>query len=165
MITSELTAESVTNVVAASLVYLTSPENGDTVIAPTNVTLAANALISGGSFTNVEFLDGGVKAGEDPDAPYTFTLGNPSTGLHTLTVVAVTSTGVRRTSAPVALIVSAPVPPPTALTLVPTGAAWRYLAGSTAAPATWPCWAPAPAAAAACGPCCRRSSMRPRSSC
>jgi hypothetical protein len=132
-----LTAESTTNVVSAQLVYLTAPDDGAVVITPTNLTLTANALISGGSFTNVEFLDGGVKIGEDAAAPYTALLTNPTPGLHLLTAVAITGTGTRRTSAPVNLTVTVPAPAPIAQALVTTGAVWRYLAGASAAPATW----------------------------
>ncbi len=131
-----LTAD--TNVTQTHFVYLTGPEPGAVFAAPTNLTLSANALITVGSFTNVEFFDGAVKFGEDNAAPYNFVLINPSFGAHTLSAVAVTSGGIRRTSPPVAITVAQPAAPPVALTLVPPGATWRYMASASAPAATWP---------------------------
>ncbi len=133
-----LTAESATNVVQAYSVYLTGPDNGAVFTTPANVTLTANALITVGAFTNVEFFDGAIKLGEDPTAPYSFLLSNPSTSGHILSAVATTSGGIRRTSPPVAITVAQPVTLPVSLALVPAGSTWRYMATNVAQPASWP---------------------------
>ncbi len=133
-----LTADATTNVFNASLVYLASPEHNAVFAPPTNLTLVASAFTTQAAFTNVEFFDGAVKLGEDAAAPFTLALNNPSSGQHILKAVARNSGGVRFTSAPVTITISVPAPASLpALTLMPTGAVWRYLSQSVAAPANW----------------------------
>jgi hypothetical protein len=131
------TAESATNVVQANLVYLTGPENGALFTTPANVTLTANAIITVGAFTNVEFFDGAVKVGEDDSAPFSILLSDPSVGGHLLAAVATTSGGIRRTSPPVVITISEPVQAPVSIALVPAGSTWRYMSTNVAQPASW----------------------------
>ncbi len=103
-----LSAEVTTNVAPAALVYLTSPANRSVLFAPTNLTLAANALSKPATVTNVEFFADGAKIGQDSLAPYSLDWSNPTPGVHTVAVAATLSSALRLTSAPVSITVSAP---------------------------------------------------------
>jgi len=75
------------------VITITSPTAGQSFPAPATVNIAANAFISTGSITKVEFYNGTSKLGEDTTAPYTFTWGNVSAGNYTLISKALGSTG------------------------------------------------------------------------
>ena len=134
-----LTADSTASIVQGSIVYLSAPESGSAFTSPTNLALSAIALATSGSFTNVEFFDGAVKLGEDATVPFSFAWNGVPTGSHTLTARAKNTGGITVTSGPVSITVTLPssAPPAVALTLISTGANWRYLAGASAAPANW----------------------------
>src|SRR5581483_680225 len=52
-------------------VTITNPASGVTLSAPASLTLAASANDSDGSVTNVQFLQGAVSLGNDPNSPFT----------------------------------------------------------------------------------------------
>jgi len=130
-----LTGESTMNVARATIIYIASPADNAAFTSPTNIMITANAFGAPAIVTNVEIYDGALASVDA--APYTTVLSNPSDGLHVLRAISTDANGLRRTSAPVSITVSAPVDPPLALTLVQTGAVWRYLSGTVAAPAGW----------------------------
>jgi hypothetical protein len=99
-------------------VTIASPVDG-AVIGSSNVVVTANASDTDGSVTMVEFLVNGVSAGIATSPPFTFTHVNTTPGTYSLTAVAIDSTGVNATSAPVTISV---VP-----WLVPSSAEWKYL--------------------------------------
>ncbi|HVF51360.1 MAG TPA: Ig-like domain-containing protein [Pyrinomonadaceae bacterium] len=86
---------------APPTVSVTSPTNGKTFAAPTNVTVAANVMDSDGSISKVEFFRGSTKLGEDTSAPYSYTLSNVSAGSYALTALATDNHGLSATSAAV----------------------------------------------------------------
>jgi hypothetical protein len=67
------------------IVSITSPADGQTFTAPTSVNIAANASVSGGTITKVEFHNGTAKLGEDLTSPYSFAWNNVPAGNYTLT--------------------------------------------------------------------------------
>ena len=130
------------NIATASglnLVYLATPKNNQTFTNPANVTLTAFALNSIIVPSLVEcFADGG-KIGEDAAWPFSLVWTNPALGAHSLSIIA-TIGSVLFTSAPVAITVvatNAPPPPAVSLTLIATGAVWRYYATNAAPAGAW----------------------------
>ena len=86
---------------ASPLVALTSPTNNDSFLAPSNITLTANASDPDGNLAKVEFYSDGVKLGESAAAPYRVDWTNPPTGPHTLSAVATDDEGASQQSTPV----------------------------------------------------------------
>ncbi len=116
------------------MVYLTTPGDWFTTPGPTNINLAATALAEGGDATRLQFYANNVKIGEDTNAPFTFTWTNAAVGTNSLKAIATFDTGVNATSAPVTLVVT---PLPYNLTLISTGAVWRYYASNAAPVGAW----------------------------
>jgi hypothetical protein len=85
---------------------ITSPTNGQSFIAPANITIAADASDGDGTISKVEFFNGATKLGEDPTNPYTFVWSNVSAGSYTLTVKATDNRGTTVTSAEVTIAVT-----------------------------------------------------------
>ena len=86
-------------------VGLTAPVNGSLLLAPGSVALAATASDADGSVARVEFFDGGVKIGEDLEAPYTAQWLSPAVGPHELTAVATDNLGAAQKSAVVNVMI------------------------------------------------------------
>jgi len=68
-----------------------SPTNDSVFLAPTNITLEADAFDSDGSVTRVEFFNEATKLGEATTAPYRFTWTNVLAGTYSLSARAVWS--------------------------------------------------------------------------
>jgi hypothetical protein len=85
---------------------ITSPNNGQSFIAPANVIIAANAGDSDGTISKVEFFNGATKLGEDLASPYSFNWNNVVAGSYTLTVKATDNRGATMTSAEVTIAVT-----------------------------------------------------------
>ncbi len=132
-----LTAESTANIARGAIVYVDSPVDNATFTSPTNITISASAYSTPASVTNVDIYDGATKLAAFASAPYSTVLNNPANGLHILRAMSTDSTGLRRTSAPVNITVTAPVAPPVALTFVQTGAVWRYYCTNIGASFGW----------------------------
>jgi len=81
----------------APAVSITSPVSGDIFAAPASVIITANALVSAGTVTNVQFFANGVSLGSTPTAPFNFTASNLTVGTYTLAAVA-TAAGISATS-------------------------------------------------------------------
>lgn len=75
------------------IVSITSPVDGQTFTAPASVNITANASVSGGTITKVEFYNGTVKLGEDLASPYSFAWNNVPAGNYTLTAKIIDNTG------------------------------------------------------------------------
>lgn len=125
------TANSVTGL---KLAYISSPAEGDNLVFATNVAIAAVAEAQGASVARLDFYVDNVKIGQDGTSPYSLNWTNPAGGAHSLKVVAVFDTSVTFTSAPVTVTI---IPPPVALSLVPTGAVWRYFNTNAAPAGAW----------------------------
>ncbi len=132
-----LTAQNAGSAVQGIVVTLTTPAIGSTFTTPTNVALEANISSIDTTFTNMEFFAGAVKIGEDAAQPYMLTWNNPSAGAYSLSCVAVSSGGIRRTSPAVAVTVTLPPTPPVAMAFFPTGSVWSYFFTNVGAPAGW----------------------------
>jgi hypothetical protein len=94
--------------VVAPTVSITSPADGAVFAAPANISLTANATVSGGTVTNVEYFAGTTSLGRATTAPFSVTGNLPAAGQFALTAVA-TAGGVSTTSAPVNISVVQPV--------------------------------------------------------
>ena len=116
------------------LVYLTAPTDWTFRPGPTNVALAATAMAEGATVTRVDFFRGNTKLGEDTATPFTFTWTNAPVGTNSVKAVAVYSTGISATSAPVTVVIT---PQPINLALISTGAVWRYYASNAAPAGAW----------------------------
>ena len=132
-----MTAEAAGSAQSAAIVYVASPADNATFNSPTNLTIAAHAVGTPSAVTSVEVYDGATLLGTDATAPYTAILNSPANGLHALRAVSISAAGVRRTSAPVNITVSAPASGPVALSLVPTGSVWRYFCTNVGASVGW----------------------------
>jgi len=89
-------------------VALDSPVHDAQFAAGSNILLSATARDSDGTVTNVEFYDGDIKLGEDPDAAYSLAWTNVTAGFHVLTVRATDNQGVVTISSPVEVFVHGP---------------------------------------------------------
>ncbi|KAA5548768.1 Ig-like domain-containing protein [Adhaeribacter rhizoryzae] len=86
-------------------VAITAPGNNAQIKAPTNVYILANAELTNGNISKVEFFNGATKIGEKTVAPYEMYWMNPATGTYTITAKAIGNTGTTTTSAPVTITV------------------------------------------------------------
>jgi Bacterial Ig domain len=89
-------------------VSLTNPASGAVFAAPANVSLGANATVSSGTVTNVQFFTNGVSLRSILTAPFSLTANNLAAGAYALTAVA-TAAGISATSAVVNVSVVNPV--------------------------------------------------------
>ncbi len=89
-------------------VTLTNPANGAVFAALANVSLAANATVSSGTVTNVQFFTNGISFKSVLTAPFSVTAGNLAAGAYALKAVA-TAAGISATSTVVNVSVVNPV--------------------------------------------------------
>jgi len=89
-------------------VNITSPVGGAIFADPANVNIAAAATVSGGTVTNVTFLDQSSLLGSDQITPFSIVASNLAVGAHALRAVA-TAAGVSGTSSVVNITVVSPV--------------------------------------------------------
>ena len=91
---STFSAMSNVNVLETFTVIITSPTNGQSIIAGSNVTVSASVIAYASRIvTKVEFYRGNTKIGEDLTAPYTYLMTNVPSGNFTLTAKAIDNTG------------------------------------------------------------------------
>lgn len=96
-------------VVVAPTVTITSPSSGAVFAAPASVSISADATVTGGTVTNVQFFTNGVSLGSVPLAPFNLTANNLGAGACALTAVA-TAAGISTTSSVVNItVVATPV--------------------------------------------------------
>ena len=91
---------------AAPTASITSPTNGSSVNAGTNVIIKANATDSDGTITKVAFYNGSTKLGETTTSPYQYTLSNAVAGTYALKAIATDNSGNSTTSSTVNLTVN-----------------------------------------------------------
>jgi hypothetical protein len=100
------------------------------------LTLIAEAADPDGAVFKVEFYTNNTRLGEDTTpSPFSFTWPSPPAGNHTLRAIATDDSGLIRTSAPVSISVLAGFT--TNITLINTGAIWRYLDNGSDQGTTW----------------------------
>ena len=92
-------------------VLITSPRDGASAAAGTDVALVAEAADPDGSIKRVEFFLGDRLLAGDETSPYAFTLKNATGGTYTVTAKATDDRGATTTSAPVRFTVGAEVRP------------------------------------------------------
>jgi hypothetical protein len=115
-------------------VALTSPTNNATFSTSAQVNLKAQATDVDSPIDRVEFYDEADLLGVDASPPYSLASANLAPGTHSLAAVAVDTSGLRSTSAPVAVrIVELPVLTP----LIATGSVWKYLDTGIDAGTAW----------------------------
>ena len=117
-------AVSVTVLAPPPTVLLTNPTNGATLLAGSPIVLTAAASDVDGFVTSVEFLSGPTKLGEATTAPYLFSWTNASPGSHALSARVHDNTGLISQSPSVRVSVLPGYA--TNLTLIRTGAVWKY---------------------------------------
>lgn len=93
--------------VAPLAASITTPANG--ALRPPDFDIIANASVSPGAVTNVDFFDGNTLLGNLTAPPYLWPVGGASVGVHALKVVAKADTGASVTSAVVNVTVSTEV--------------------------------------------------------
>jgi len=89
-------------------ISITNPAGGAVFAAPANVTIAANAAVSSGTVTNVQFFTNGVALGSVLTAPFSLTANNLAAGAYALKAAA-TAAGISATSTVVNVSVVNPV--------------------------------------------------------
>src|SRR4030095_15133417 len=89
---------------------ITGPTNGQSFIAPANITLTALAGDSDGTVTNVQFFNGATLLGNDTSNPYAFAWNGVEAGSYTLSVKATDNRGASTTSASITISVTNAVP-------------------------------------------------------
>jgi uncharacterized protein (DUF2141 family) len=88
-------------------VNITIPASGTLFAAPANVNFAANASVSSGTVTNLQFFTNGISFNSVLSAPFSVTASNLAAGAYALTAVA-TAAGISATSTVVNITVDAP---------------------------------------------------------
>ena len=96
----------------AVTIALTAPANGSTFTAPATITVSANASVTNGTITKVDFYAGSTIVGTDTTAPYSVAWNNVAAGSYTLKAVATDSASVTTTSSTVSITVTTSPPPP-----------------------------------------------------
>ena len=132
-------------------VTITAPANNTISCSGTAITINANPTITTGSISKVDFYDGTTLLGTDNTSPYSYTWASPSTGAHTIGVIATSAVNVASTKVTETITVNAiPAIPTvtspvnytqnaTAVTLTATGTALKWytiVTGGTALTAT-----------------------------
>lgn len=110
---------------------ITSPANGATFAASSNITINATASDSDGTVGKVEFFNGATKLGEDLTSPYSFTWNNVATGSYSLTARATDNAGLTGNSAAISITVNSNVPPTASITSPANGATFAAPANVT----------------------------------
>jgi plastocyanin len=91
-------------------VAFTSPTNGSVFAAPASFTLSATASDSGGTVTNVEFLQGASLLGNVTTAPYSVSVRNLVGGNYTFSAVATDNAGSKATNVlTLSVVTAAPI--------------------------------------------------------
>lgn len=103
-------------------VALIAPTNGATFLAPTNVTLAAEATDPEGALSRVEFFENTNRLAEITSPPFEFTWPAIGPGIYSLYAIAVDAQGARATSSVATITVRSNLPPSVTL-LNPTNGA------------------------------------------
>ncbi|MBI3715777.1 MAG: hypothetical protein HY255_07275 [Betaproteobacteria bacterium] len=98
----------VRSVTVPPTVSISSPTNGATFPAPASFKVNANASVTGGTVTNVEFFRDLVSLGSDTTSPFSVDVAGLADGNYSLTARA-TANGLMATSAPVNIRVVMPV--------------------------------------------------------
>jgi len=88
-------------------ISITNPLSGGVFMAPATVTIGANAAVSSGTVTNVQFFTNGISVGSDQTSPFSLTVNNLAAGPYALTAVA-TAAGISATSTVVNISVVSP---------------------------------------------------------
>ncbi|MBM3754421.1 MAG: hypothetical protein FJW38_10625 [Acidobacteria bacterium] len=115
--TSTISAPVAVTVTApAPTVSLTAPANNASFTSPASVTIDATASTTQGTVTQVEFYNGATLLNSDTTAPYSFNWTNVAAGNYTLTAKAIGSNSTSTTSAPIAIVVTAPAAPSVGIT-------------------------------------------------
>ena len=91
----------------APKVYITTPLNNQSFTAPSEVTIAAEAVDPDGSIASVEFYSGTLSLGKDELEPYEYTWSNVPSGKYYLTAIAKDNEGAITTSEVIVINVSA----------------------------------------------------------
>jgi glucose/arabinose dehydrogenase len=87
------------------VVTITSPASGTTYSNPANITINANASVTGSTISKVEFYNGATLIGQDLTAPYTYTWMSVGTGTYSITARAYSAAGYSSTSSAISVIV------------------------------------------------------------
>jgi lysophospholipase L1-like esterase len=88
-------------------VTITSPSNSSLTCAGTSITISANAVISSGTISKVDFYDGNTLLGTDNSSPYAYTWNGASAGTHTVRTVATSTAGMVSSAAFISFTVNA----------------------------------------------------------
>lgn len=91
-------------------VELTSPSNGSSFVAPTDVEITANATSNNSTITQVEFFIDSVSIGVDSQAPYSVSWHVTTPGAYNITATATDASNVSTTSSTASITVTGPPP-------------------------------------------------------
>ncbi len=89
-------------------VTITNPQNNSSFTKPATISIIASAADTDGNIAKVEFYDGQNLFAQDTNSPYTATLANPATGVHSITAKAKDELNAAATSLPITLTVLDP---------------------------------------------------------
>ena len=98
------------------IVSLVTPINNASYLAPASIILSANASVTGGTITKVDFYSGTLYLGTAYASPYNFTWSSSQTGTYSITAKATDSTGVATTSSAVNVAIATASLPVVAIT-------------------------------------------------
>ncbi|MFN3402563.1 MAG: Ig-like domain-containing protein [Cytophagaceae bacterium] len=90
----------------APVVSITSPSNGASFNAGTNITVTASASDPDGNISRVNFYNGNLLLGSATIAPYSYIIQSATVGTYTLSAIAIDNAGAQTTSASVSVVVN-----------------------------------------------------------
>jgi hypothetical protein len=90
-------------------INVTTPADNSIFTSPANIILTAVATDPDGTITKVDFYNGTILVGTDPNSPYNFAMNNLTDGSYTITAIATDNNGATTTSSAIGFTVNAPV--------------------------------------------------------
>ena len=119
------------------VVSLLTPEDGSTFPEQSAIPLSSLANDIDGFVTRIEYFADGLSIGEANTPPYAFDWIGAPLGAHKLRAVAFDDRGATNSSTTVTITVLNREPDPTLVTLISTGAVWKYLDTGTDPGTAW----------------------------
>ncbi|HWN97206.1 MAG TPA: lamin tail domain-containing protein, partial [Methylomirabilota bacterium] len=117
------------------VIALTGPATGAVFVASAPVNITTDAIDPDGTILKVEFFANNIKVGEDTSSPFSFSWTNNTAGSFTLKAIATDDSSLSRTSGTVNVTFVAGFT--TNVTIISTGAVWKYLDNGSDQASAW----------------------------
>jgi len=106
-------------------VSITSPANGSSYTAGSNLSITANASETNGTISQLQFYNGSTLLGTDTSSPYSYAWNNIAAGNYTITAKATDANGVSTMSGAITISVTSPSSPTVSITSPANGSSYK----------------------------------------